>query len=79
MSADDIRPGGWFTALCAQALRSYTRRTTWEYFQEKYEGVPADGIVEQQVTLAAKYAMIESGLRLRRLRRRDRRHHRVVG
>jgi hypothetical protein len=62
LSADDIKSGGLFTKLCAQALRSYTERATWEYFQQKYKGVPADGIVEQQIKLAAKYAMLEGGL-----------------
>lgn len=62
LSADDIKSGGWFTKLCAQALRSYTEKATWEYFQQKYHGVPADGIVGKQIKLAAKYAMIEGGL-----------------
>ncbi|GHJ52919.1 hypothetical protein Nm8I071_22260 [Nonomuraea sp. TT08I-71] len=62
LSADDIKSGGWFTKLCAQALRSYTEKATWEYFQQKYKGVPADGIVGQQIKLAAKYAMIEGGI-----------------
>jgi hypothetical protein len=26
LSADDIKSGGWFTKLCAQALRSYTKK-----------------------------------------------------
>lgn len=62
LSADDIKSGGWFTKLCAQALRSYTEKATWEYFQQKYKGVPADGVVGQQIKLAAKYAMIEGGI-----------------
>ncbi|WP_447004073.1 hypothetical protein ACRAKI_31230 [Saccharothrix isguenensis] len=62
LSSDDIKSGGWFTKLCAQALRSYSRKATWEYFQEEYKGVPADGIVERQIKLAAKYAMIEGGI-----------------
>ncbi|MFE6054059.1 hypothetical protein ACFQ6N_25180 [Kitasatospora sp. NPDC056446] len=62
LSTDDIRSGGWFTKLCAQALRSYTEKATWEYFQQKYQGVPADGIVGQQIKLAARYAMIEGGI-----------------
>ncbi len=62
LSADDIKSGGWFTKLCAQALRSYTETATWEYFQQKYKGVPADGIVGKQIKLAAKYAMVEGGL-----------------
>ncbi|ROP35236.1 hypothetical protein [Saccharothrix texasensis] len=62
LSGDDIKSGGWFTKLCAQALRSYAGKATWEYFQEKYQGVPADGIVGQQIALAAKYAMLEGGI-----------------
>lgn len=62
LSADEIKSGGWFTKLCAQALRSYTEKATWEYFQQKYKGVPADGIVRQQIKLAAKSAMIEGGI-----------------
>ncbi|SMD23907.1 hypothetical protein [Lentzea albidocapillata] len=62
LSADDIKSGGWFTRLCGQALRSYTEKATWEYFQQKYEGVPADGIAGQQIKLAAKYAMIAGGI-----------------
>lgn len=27
LSADDIKSGGWFTKLCAQALRSYTEKS----------------------------------------------------
>lgn len=62
LSPDDIKSGGWFTKLCAQALRSYSEKATWEFFQQKYKGVPADGIVGQQIKLAAKYAMIEGGI-----------------
>ncbi|GGS45573.1 hypothetical protein [Streptomyces cinerochromogenes] len=62
LSADDIDSGGWFTKLCAQALRSYAQKATWEYFQQKYRGVPADGIVEKQIRLAAKNAMVEGGI-----------------
>jgi hypothetical protein len=62
LSPDDIKSGGWFTKLCAQALRSYSEKATWEFFQQKYKGVPADGIVGKQIKLAAKYAMIEGGI-----------------
>ncbi|NKZ05479.1 TerB family tellurite resistance protein [Actinomadura latina] len=62
LSGDDIKSGAWFAKLCAQGLRSYTEKATWEYFQEKYRGMPADGIVEQQIQLAAKYAMVEGGI-----------------
>ncbi|GAA2669446.1 MULTISPECIES: hypothetical protein [Actinosynnema] len=62
LSADEIKSGGWFTKLCARALRSYSERATLEFFQQKYRGMPADGVVEQQIDLAKKYAMIEGGL-----------------
>src|SRR3954447_1031136 len=45
LSADDIKSGRWFTKLSAQALSSYTDKVDWQYFQERYEGVPADAIV----------------------------------
>ena len=62
LSADDIKSGAWFTQLLAQALSSYTKKATWEYFQEKYRGVPADAIVDQRIKMAARYASIEGAL-----------------
>ncbi|MFF4444480.1 hypothetical protein [Streptomyces sp. NPDC001502] len=62
LSADDIKSGGWFTKLSAQALSSYTAKVNWQYFQERYEGVPADAIVEQRIKMAARYAALEGGL-----------------
>ena len=62
LSPDDIKSGGWFTKLCAQALGSYTDKVDWQYFQERYEGVPADAIVDQRVKMAARYAALEGGL-----------------
>ncbi|MEV7646844.1 hypothetical protein [Arthrobacter sp. NPDC089319] len=62
LSPDDIRSGGWFTKLCAQALSSYTDKVTWQYFQERYEGVPADAIVDQRIKMATRYAALEGGL-----------------
>jgi tellurite resistance protein len=62
LSPDDIKSGGWFTKLCAQALNSYTEKVTWEYFQQRYEGVPADAIVDQRIKMAARYAALEGGL-----------------
>ena len=47
---------------CAQALDSYTDKVDWRYFQERYEGVPADAIVDQRIKMAARYAAIEGGL-----------------
>ncbi|MEV7475631.1 hypothetical protein AB0N33_18180 [Pseudarthrobacter oxydans] len=62
LSPDDIKSGGWFTKLVAQALSSYTNKVNWQYFQEKYEGVPADAVVEQRIKMAARYAALEGGL-----------------
>jgi hypothetical protein len=62
LSPDDIKSGGWFTKLLAHALSSYTDKVTWQYFQEQYEGVPANAIVDQRIKMAARYAAIEGGL-----------------
>jgi hypothetical protein len=62
LSGDDIKSGGWFTKLSAQALGSYTDKVTWHYFQERYDGVPADAIVDQRIKMAARYAALEGGL-----------------
>jgi len=62
LSPDEIKSGGWFTKLSAQALSSYTEKVTWQYFQERYEGVPADAIVDQRIKMAARYAELEGGL-----------------
>ena len=62
LSPDDIRSGDWFTKLSAQALSSYTSKVDWQYFQERYRGVPADAIVDQRVKMAARYAALEGGL-----------------
>jgi hypothetical protein len=62
LSPDDIKSGGWFTKLIAQALSSYTNKVDWQYFQQRYEGVPADAIVDQRIKMAARYAALEGGL-----------------
>jgi tellurite resistance protein len=62
LSADDIKSGGWFTKLSAQALSTYTDKVDWQYFQERYAGVPADAVVDQRIKMAARYAAIEGGL-----------------
>lgn len=62
LSADEIRSGGWFTKLSAHALGAYTEKVDWKYFQERYEGVPADAIVEERIKMAARYAALEGGL-----------------
>ncbi|WP_285184559.1 hypothetical protein [Rhodococcus sp. MEB041] len=62
LSGDDIKSGGWFTKLLAHSLRAYSEKVDWQYFQTKYKGVPADGIVDQRIKMASRYAAIEGGL-----------------
>ncbi|WP_395577092.1 hypothetical protein [Streptomyces sp. BK79] len=62
LSADDIKSGNWFTKLTAHAMSSYTEKVDWQYFQERYEGVPPDGIVDQRIKMACRYAALEGGL-----------------
>lgn len=62
LKPDDVKSGNWFTKLISQALSTYTNKVDWRYFQEKYKGVPADGIVEQRITMASRYAALEGGL-----------------
>lgn len=62
LSPDDIKSGGWFTKLAATSLHSYTAKIDWQYFQEKYAGVPADAIVDQRIKMASRYAALEGGL-----------------
>jgi hypothetical protein len=62
LSPDDVKSGDWFTKLVAQALSSYTNKVDWQYFQEKYQGVPADGIVEERIKMASRYAALEGGI-----------------
>jgi hypothetical protein len=62
LAPDDITSGSWFTKLCAHALGSYTDKVDWQYFQERYQGVPADAVVDQRIKMAARYAALEGGL-----------------
>jgi hypothetical protein len=62
LSGDDIKSGNWFEKLAAHALGSYTEKATWQFFQEKYAGVPADAIVDQRIKMASRYAALEGGL-----------------
>lgn len=62
LSPDDVNSGAWFTKLVAQAMSSYTNKVDWQYFQEKYKGVPVDGIVEERIRMASRYAALEGGL-----------------
>ena len=62
LSADEIRSGVWFSKLIGGALKTYTDKVDWQYFQEKYEGVPADVVVDQRIKMASRYAALEGGL-----------------
>lgn len=62
LSPDDIKSGGWLAKLVAQSLVSYTEKVDWQYFQERYEGVPADAIVDQRIKMAARYGALEGAL-----------------
>jgi len=62
LSGDDIKSGNWFTKLLAHALHSYTAKVDWQYFQDRYQGVPPDAIVDQRIKMAARYAAVEGGL-----------------
>ncbi|WP_432058890.1 hypothetical protein [Streptomyces sp. bgisy022] len=62
LSADDIKSGNWFTKLAAHAMNAYTEKVDWQYFQDRYAGVPADVIVDQRIKMAARYAALEGGL-----------------
>lgn len=59
---DDLKSGNWFEKLIAQGLIAYTQKATWEYFQEKYQGVPADAIVDQRIKMATRYAALSGGV-----------------
>lgn len=62
LGPDDIKTGGWFTELISKGLSSYTEKVTWQYFQNLYQGVPADAIVDQRIKMATRYAALEGGL-----------------
>ncbi|MFG3198506.1 hypothetical protein ACGFYT_20515 [Streptomyces sp. NPDC048208] len=62
LSADDIKSGNWFSKLMSHAMSSYTEKVDWQYFQERYEGVPPDAVVDQRIKMAARYAALEGGL-----------------
>ncbi|MGQ7312015.1 tellurite resistance TerB family protein [Microbacterium arabinogalactanolyticum] len=62
LSATEIKNGDWFAKLLTLSLGAYTKQVNWEYFQDKYRGVPADVIVDQRIKMATRYAAIEGGL-----------------
>lgn len=62
LTPTEVKEGDWFAKLLTFALDSYVKKVNWEYFQEKYQGVPPDVIVDQRIKMAARYAMIEGFL-----------------
>jgi hypothetical protein len=62
LSPHDIKSGDWFAKLIHQGVKSYTDKVDWQYFQERYAGLPADAIVDQRIKMAARYAALEGGL-----------------
>lgn len=62
LSFAEVKNGGWFAKLLTVSLATYTQKVDWKYFQDKYEGVPPDAIVDQRIKMAARYAAIEGGL-----------------
>lgn len=62
LSGDDIKSGNWFTKLAAHAMNTYTEKVDWQYFQDRYAGVPADANVDQRIKMASRYAALEGGL-----------------
>jgi len=61
LSGDDIKSGNWFEKLISHALSAYAKTATYEWFQEQYEGAPADVIVDQRIKMAARFAALEGG------------------
>lgn len=59
---EEIKNGQWFPKLLAISMTSYAKKVDAKYFQDKYQGVPADAIVDQRIKMAARYAAIEGGL-----------------
>ena len=62
LTTAEIKNGEWFAKLLTMAVAKYTKKVNWQYFQDKYPGVPRDVIVDQRIKLAARYASIEGGL-----------------
>lgn len=56
----DIKSGDWFAALLGHALVQYAKKVDWEYFEEKYPGLPRDAVVDARAKLACRYATIEA-------------------
>lgn len=59
---EDFKSGEWFGHLLKHALDTYQKKVDWAYFQEKYEGIPADVIVAERIKMASRYAAVGGGL-----------------
>lgn len=62
LTIDDLKSGSWFAKLLSHALKQYREKVNWEYFEQKYPGMPRDGIVNARIKMAARYAALEGGL-----------------
>ncbi|WP_306327405.1 hypothetical protein [Streptomyces venezuelae] len=60
--ADDLASGAWFGTLATHALTTYAETADWRYFEEKYEGVPVDAVVDRRIKLAVWYAGLAGGI-----------------
>lgn len=62
LSGEEIRSGVWFGKLVEHGLRVYAAKADWQYFQDKYQGVPVDVVVDQRIAMAARYAALEGAV-----------------
>lgn len=59
---EEVKNGDWFAKLLTFSLSTYVKEVNWEFFQNKYKGLPPDAIVDQRIRTAARYGMIEGTL-----------------
>ena len=62
LTGDDIKSGNWFSKLVSHALSVYTKTADAAYFEAKYDGLPADAIVDARIKTASRYAALEGGM-----------------
>lgn len=62
LTVGDLKSGSWFATLLTHALNQYKEKVDAGYFEEKYPGMPRDGIVQARIKMAARYAALEGGL-----------------
>ncbi|WP_223830980.1 hypothetical protein [Streptomyces venezuelae] len=62
LGGDDLASGAWFGMLATHALTTYADTVDWRYFEEKYEGVPVDAVVDRRIKLAVWYAGLAGGI-----------------